>query len=169
MLYARSPSGYEGSKPYIAEIVFTLNVEKAGFVFTFNSFIKAVFNHYNIYLGLLGIIFIAMATILSEMDYRRYSKQHAYLSFGALIATGINTYFIFTESVDTFIFWCENLMFEWWHLLHIVLGIIGFITCAYGAISGLSGIHHKKAGYLTLLCWSFNFGFGLIYWGVGLV
>jgi hypothetical protein len=170
LFYVRSPEGiYEfGTKPYIAYLTFEIIVERPS-PFTIEDFFNAVFDHYNIYLGSLAIISLAIATLLSEIDYRKYVKTHGVLSGVATVLSFINLIFIIPDSLELITLWIEYLVIDWWHLLHMILGSVGFVACGYGAITGLSGIKHRISGYVALGAWGFNFIFGILYWGIGLV
>lgn len=170
LFYVRSPPRYILSQPYIDFLVFEIIVEEPAFrVPSLLDILFTLLDHYNIYLGVGAISCLLVATILSEKDYRKYNKVHGYLNAIALTLTTINTILIVPETFNLIISWVNGVLIDWWHLIHLMLGIIGFIACIYGAFTGLSGIKHKIPGYVALLSWGFNFIFGLIYWGIGLI
>ncbi|TXT65247.1 MAG: conserved membrane protein of unknown function [Promethearchaeota archaeon] len=171
LFYVRSPEGiHDGTgKPYIAYIVFNIIVDQASIFDYIARFFGALLDHYNIYLGAIAIVSLSIATIVSEIDYRKYIKTHGRLSAFALVLSSINLISIIPESIDLIVFWTTTLFVDIWHLIHIVLGSVGFVACVYGALKGLSGIRHRPSGYIALGSWGFNFIFGIIYWGVGLV
>ncbi|MBD3212375.1 MAG: hypothetical protein GF311_07190 [Candidatus Lokiarchaeota archaeon] len=171
LFYVRSPEGiHDGTgKPYIAYIVFNIIVGRASILDYITRFFGALLDHYNIYLGAMAIFSLSIATIVSEIDYRKYINTHGRFSAISLVLSSINLISIIPESIDLFSFWISTLFVDWWHLLHISLGTVGFVACGYGALKGLSGIQHRPSGYIALGTWSFNFIFGIIYWGVRIV
>jgi hypothetical protein len=169
LFYVRSPPGNPPGKPYIDFIEFKIIVgSPSGTLMFDNIFLNSILNHSNIYLGTIALVCFSIGTILAEKNYRKYVKTHAILSGIALILSIVNLIFIYDEAITIFLswFWTENV--DYWHFAHFVVGFIGLGACIVGLLAGLSGIYHKKSGYLTLACWGFNFAFGLIYWGIGL-
>lgn len=169
LFYVRSPPGNPPGQPYIDYIEFEIIVGRPSEVLTIQEFLfYSLLDHYNIYLGTLAIICLSIGTLLVEKDSRKYLKTHSYLSMAALIFTTISVIFIFQESVSTFMSWFWSDTVDYLHFIHFGLGIVGYGACIVGFLAGLSGIYHKKSGYVALACWGFNFVFGLIYWGISL-
>ncbi|MBD3254223.1 MAG: hypothetical protein GF383_03980 [Candidatus Lokiarchaeota archaeon] len=169
LFYVRSPPGNPSGQPYIDYLEFEIIVEEASDdTIVDNTIFNTIFNHYNIYLGLSAIICLSIGTVLAEINYRRFNRSHAIFTALALILTTVNLVFMFWHAVSVFGSWFFSSTVDWLHFTHYITGTLGFGGCIVGFLGGLSGVHHKKAGYLALACWGFNFVFGIIYWGIGL-
>jgi hypothetical protein len=170
MILARSP---DTNLPDLAFLEFEIIVgagaslwQKVG-----NFFRNQFLNHMNIYIGGTAIVCLALGTLLYEIDNQKFTKTHGILATIAFTLTTINVILILQPGlaiIGTFIEKPSGI--DWGHLIHITVGIIGYIAGIIAVITGLSGIRTKKPGYIALIFWSFNFLYGIsaLGWGIGL-
>jgi uncharacterized membrane protein YozB (DUF420 family) len=157
------------AKPRIACMTFELKVGSPprDIIQEITQVYNRIFNHMNIYLGTLAMLCLTIGTLLYEKD-QMYVKAHGILATISLILTSINIYYILPETIQVFQYWNSADIITWFHLLHIILGTLGFIAAIYALILGFTGIRDKKPGYIALITWGINFISGLLIWGVNL-
>lgn len=126
-----------------------------------------VFNHLNIYVGAVAIALLALGTLLYEISKERFTRTHGIMAGLSFVLTTINVAVVLPMTVQVTGSWTATTV-DPSHLVHIVVGSVGMVAGIIAFITGLSGIRTKKPGYVALICWSFNFFYGLAYWGVGL-
>ena len=170
MILARSPNN---STPDFAFLEFEVNVgagasfwQKIG-----NFFRNNILNHMNIYIGGTAVFCLALGTLLYEIDNQKFTKTHGIMATTAFILTTINVIFIIQPALGTIGTFIDNPSgIDWGQLIHIIVGVIGYIAGIIAVITGLSGIRTKKPGYIALIFWSFNFLYGIssLGWGIGL-
>ncbi len=170
LIFARSP---EEDLTQIVFLEFTLFVDDKyadqppSFQKTLWVWIQShIFSHLNIYLGTLAILSLGIGTVLMEIN-QKHVKIHGKLAMLALMLTLLNVSFSVSESLSLFSYWIQGEQIDWVHLTHLGIGIIGIVAGILGAIQGIAGHPMKKWGYVALGCWTFNFLFGIIYWGIG--
>ncbi|HMF33259.1 MAG TPA: hypothetical protein VKK79_17670 [Candidatus Lokiarchaeia archaeon] len=126
-----------------------------------------IFNHWDIYLGLSALVALALGTVLYEWNHQ-LTKSHAILVVLAFILTTINICLIIPQTIGIWGSWTSIASVDWVHLIHIVVGAVGYGAGIIAFITGLSGNRTKLPGYITLICWGFCFIYGIVVWGVNL-
>lgn len=171
LVHAQNPDYIE---PHLVFLEFTIYVDEkyADSTSTWFLGIKTwiqihIFSHLNIYLGTMALICLGTATILMELD-TKHIKLHGKLSLTAFLLTSMNIFLTLNESITVIRYWINGTSIDWGHLTHFIFGSIGYCAGLIGLIQGIAGHPMKKWGYIALICWSFNFIFGIIYWGVGI-
>lgn len=149
--------------PTIAFISFEVNVGGAAF-----DVVAFVFDHLNYILGGIAIVCLAAATILYQINRERFVKTHGILAGSSLILTTINVILVVPATVTAVTVGkiAETLNL---HLLHIILGVIGYVAGIVAFLTGLSGHRTRVPGFIALACWGFNYiqGLFLIFGGIG--
>ena len=113
--------------------------------------------HMTIILGLPAIILLAIGTLLYQISKEKYTFAHGICAGLSLLLTTINiigiipaTTAVLSTSVDLF------------HLMHIVLGIIGYAFGITAFVTGISGVRTKIPGFVALVSWTAVFVMGYI-------
>lgn len=128
-----------------------------------------IFSHFSIYLGGIAVASLAIGTVLYNINKEKYTKIHGYCAGISFILTTINIIFIVPLALNLLeFFFLSPELINWNHLLHIIIGTVGYIAGCVAFITGLSGIRSKIPGYIALSLWSFNFFQGILIWGIRL-
>ncbi len=114
--------------------------------------------HMTILLGLPAILLIWLGTALYQISQEKYTFAHGVCAGLALLLTTINIVAIlpFTNTVlsvggaDIF------------HLIHIGLGVFGYLAGVGAFLTGISGIRTKIPGLTAAICWTIVFVMGYI-------
>ncbi|MFW9848572.1 MAG: hypothetical protein ACFFF4_05495 [Candidatus Thorarchaeota archaeon] len=113
--------------------------------------------HMGIILGLPAIILLGIGTLLYQISKEKYTFAHGVCAGLALILTTVNvigilptTALVLGSSVDLF------------HLIHIIIGIIGYTFGIIAFITGISGVRTKIPGLIALISWTTVFVMGYI-------
>lgn len=130
--------------------------------------VDIVFNHMNMYLGLLSIIFLGISTILYERS-KFSTRSHGIMSTISLTLTVINVILILETLFSYLQDFRVDVIYYWYMIFHIALGGTGLIFGFIALYKGLAGIRTKVPGYLALILWSAAFVTGIIFWGFNLV
>ena len=154
-----------GSPPAIAFEKFNVNVGDAAAPPV--DALGFLFDHLNYILGGIAIVSLTIGTILYQVNREKFTRTHGYLAGTSLILTTINIILIVPNVVLTIDAIVEFMPLR---LLHIILGVIGYVAAIVAFISGLSGHRTRFPGFIALGCWGFNYIQGLIFIfaGVGL-
>jgi hypothetical protein len=112
--------------------------------------------HFTLFLGLPAIILLGIGTLLYEISKEKYTFHHGLCAGTALLLTTINIIGILPSTV---IFLSSSSM-DLFHLVHIILGVIGYVAGLGAFVSGISGIRTKIPGYTALICWTIVFLMG---------
>lgn len=170
LIYARSPTEFPTRVVGLSFLV-VVNATYSDSPTWYNKILHStwmshLFDHMNIYIGGTAILLLGIATILFEINQHNV-KIHGILATLAFLLTTTNILLIFQESWDLI----RNLFYgqfaQWFHIIHISIGIVGWACGLLALLKGLAGHPTKKIGYLTLGTWIINFGLGLWYWGIG--
>ncbi|MCK5152200.1 MAG: hypothetical protein KAQ65_10175 [Candidatus Thorarchaeota archaeon] len=113
--------------------------------------------HMTIILGLPAIILLAIGTLLYQISKEKYTFAHGVCAGLSLLLTTINiigiipaTTAVLGPSVDLF------------HLIHIILGTIGYVFGIAAFVTGISGVRTKIPGLVALVSWTVVFVMGYI-------
>lgn len=159
-LFARGPP--TGGIPDLASVEFSVTVEQVRV-----RVVDHVFDHMNVYLGGAALACAVVAFVLIRRDLQ-HVKTHGILMLVALGLTTVNVVLVVPDSLAVLEALQYNHVETWVHFSHIVIGCVGCGAAVVALVQGYAGSRDKRAGYVTLACWGFNFVFGVIYWGVGL-
>lgn len=114
--------------------------------------------HMTIYLGLPAIILLALATGLYQLSKEKYTFTHGVLAGLSLLLTTIN---IVTILPTTGVILALPTI-DLFHLLHIIIGAVGYAFGIGAFITGISGVRTKIPGLVALGCWTTVFLMGYI-------
>ncbi|MFQ5832640.1 MAG: hypothetical protein ACE5H4_08065 [Candidatus Thorarchaeota archaeon] len=114
--------------------------------------------HMTIILGLPAIVLLGIGTLLYYISKEKYTFAHGVCAGLSLLLTTINIVVIIPMTntvlsappVDLF------------HMIHIVLGIIGYGFGIGAFLTGISGIRTKIPGLVALVCWTMAFVMGYV-------
>ncbi len=159
--FVRSPTG---PKPSIACVEIDVQVG-AGNLFL--DIVESIFDHYNIYLGAGALAFLITGTIIYEKD-KHAVKAHGILCTISLGLTTVNIIAIFPAFLAMIPYWTAFSFIDWMHIVHVVVGFVGYGAAIVAMIAGLGGIRDRRFGYAALACWVFCFVLGVVFWGFGL-
>jgi len=112
--------------------------------------------HYTLYFGLPAIILLGIGTLLYETSKEKHTFHHGVCAGLALLLTTINIIGI----LPTTAILLSGPYVDLFHLVHIILGAIGYIAGLGAFVSGISGIRTKIPGYTALICWTIVFLMG---------
>ena len=162
MILAREPTD---ARPDLAILYLTVNVGE--FEFTWYEkiaifFTTYIFSHLNIYLGGIAVGLLMVATILYELNPQKYTKTHGILASSSFLLTTVNIILIIPLSITTLnIYSSDPAYIDYGHVIHMILGSIGYIAAIIALLLGLSGFRNKRPGRIALICWTFNFIYGI--------
>ncbi|MHA2068331.1 MAG: hypothetical protein ACXABY_28545 [Candidatus Thorarchaeota archaeon] len=114
--------------------------------------------HMTIYLGLPAIILLAIATGLYQVSKEKYTFTHGVLAGLSLLLTTINIVTIIPMTGVVLSLPVVDLF----HLLHIIIGAVGYGFGIGAFITGISGVRTKIPGVVALICWTTVFVMGYI-------
>ncbi|TFG97281.1 hypothetical protein E4H12_09010 [Candidatus Thorarchaeota archaeon] len=114
--------------------------------------------HMTIILGLPAILLLWLGTILYQISKEKYTFAHGVCAGLSLLLTTINIVTILpltntvlsAGGVDIF------------HLIHIGLGVVGYLAGISAFLTGISGIRTKIPGLTAAVCWTIVFVMGYI-------
>lgn len=114
--------------------------------------------HMTIILGLPAIVLLGIGTLLYQISKEKYTFAHGVCAGLALLLTTINIILIIPMTntvlsappVDLF------------HMVHIILGIVGYVFGIGAFLTGISGVRTKIPGFVALFCWTAAFVMGYI-------
>lgn len=114
--------------------------------------------HMTIILGLPAVVLLGIGTLLYYISKEKYTFAHGVCAGLALLLTTINIIVIIpmTNSV------LSVPPVDLFHLVHIILGIIGYVFGIGAFLTGISGIRTKAPGLVALVCWTLAFVMGYI-------
>ncbi len=114
--------------------------------------------HMTVFLGLPAIVLLGIGTLLYQISKEKYTLAHGVCAGLSLLLTTINIATIIPMTnvilsappVDLF------------HMVHIILGIIGYLFGIGAFLTGISGVRTKVPGFIALVCWTVVFVMGYI-------
>ena len=112
--------------------------------------------HYTLLFGLPAIILLGIGTLLYEISKEKHTFHHGLCAGLALVLTTINIIGILPSTA----IYLSSSFIDPFHLVHIVLGAIGYIAGLGAFVTGMSGIRTKVPGYTALICWTIVFLMG---------
>lgn len=122
-----------------------------------------LFTHFNMYIGGAAVIFLALGTILYEIDNQRFTRLHGYLAIVAFGLTTLNVILIIPAASAEFTGdIADPSSIDWLHLLHMLMGITGYAFGILAMFTGLGGLRTRKPGYIALFFWACNFVLGVM-------
>jgi hypothetical protein len=114
--------------------------------------------HMTIILGLPALIFLYIGTALYYISQEKYTFVHGACAGLALLLTTINIVTILPLT-DTIL---RSGGADLFHLIHIGLGVFGYLAGVGAFLTGISGIRTKIPGLTAALCWTIVFIMGYI-------
>ncbi|MFW9833738.1 MAG: hypothetical protein ACFFEK_07075 [Candidatus Thorarchaeota archaeon] len=113
--------------------------------------------HMSILLGLPALLLLYLAYGLYEFSREKYTFTHGICAGLSLLLTTVNivailplTSTVLSAGADLF------------HLIHIGLGVIGYLAGIGAFLTGISGIRTKIPGLTAAVCWTIVFIMGYI-------
>ncbi len=114
--------------------------------------------HMTIILGLPAIVLLGIGTLLYQISKEKYTFAHGVCAGLALLLTTINIALIIPMTntvlsappVDLF------------HMVHIILGIVGYVFGIGAFLTGISGIRTRVPGFVALVLWTTAFVMGYV-------
>ncbi|PNX52669.1 MAG: hypothetical protein BV458_08390 [Thermoplasmata archaeon M9B2D] len=114
--------------------------------------------HMTIYLGLPALLLLYLGTGLYFVSKEKYTFVHGMCAGLALLLTTINIVAIIpTTGVILSVGGADI-----FHLIHISLGVIGYLAGIGAFLTGISGIRTKIPGIVAAACWTIVFVMGYI-------
>ncbi|MHA1904005.1 MAG: hypothetical protein ACXADL_07485 [Candidatus Thorarchaeota archaeon] len=114
--------------------------------------------HMTIILGLPAIILLLIGTLLYQISREKYTFAHGMCAGLSLLLTTINIVTILPMTGTVLSIGGIDLF----HLIHIILGVIGYLFGVGAFLTGISGIRTKVPGLVALVCWTVVFVMGYI-------
>ncbi len=122
-------------------------------------------DNYNLYLGGFTVLFLAIGTILFQINLskKKESKIPGIFMVIAFAVITINIFLIINDAMD-FTFKPNELSVSqnMDQLIHIILGSVGYMTgivAVFGTFTNVPGAKIKLVLYVMLFAWIFNFLF----------
>ncbi|MFW9908742.1 MAG: hypothetical protein ACFFEF_09220 [Candidatus Thorarchaeota archaeon] len=114
--------------------------------------------HMTILLGLPALIFLYLGTALYLFSKEKYTFVHGVCAGLALLLTTINIVTIIPATGTILSVGGADLF----HLIHISLGVIGYLAGVGAFLTGISGIRTKSPGLVAAACWTIVFVMGYV-------
>jgi hypothetical protein len=114
--------------------------------------------HLSVILGFPALILLYIATGLYQISREKYTFAHGICAGLALLLTTINIVAILPLTSTILTAGAVDLF----HLIHIGLGLIGYLAGIGAFLTGISGIRTKVPGLTAAVCWTIVFVMGYI-------
>ncbi|MFX1560920.1 MAG: hypothetical protein ACFFBL_10070 [Promethearchaeota archaeon] len=114
--------------------------------------------HMTVILGLPALILLYIGTTLYYFSKEKYTFVHGVCAGLSLLLTTVNVVYILPLT-DTLLSVGGVDLF---HLIHIGLGIIGYLAGVGAFLTGISGIRTHIPGLVAAVCWTIVFVMGYI-------
>jgi hypothetical protein len=114
--------------------------------------------HLSVILGFPALILLYIATGLYQISREKYTFAHGICAGLALLLTTINIVAILPLTSTILTAGAVDLF----HLIHIGLGLIGYLAGIGAFLTGISGIRTKVPGLTAAVCWTIVFAMGYI-------
>ena len=114
--------------------------------------------HMTIILGLPAILLLWLGIGLYQYSQEKYTFAHGVCAGLSLLLTTINIVAILPLT-NTILSSGGGDLF---HIIHIWLGVIGYIAGISAFLTGISGIRTKIPGFIAAVCWTIVFVMGYI-------
>jgi hypothetical protein len=114
--------------------------------------------HLSVILGFPALILLYIATGLYQISREKYTFAHGICAGLALLLTTINIVAILPLTSTVLTAGAVDLF----HLIHIGLGLIGYLAGIGAFLTGISGIRTKVPGLTAAVCWTIVFVMGYI-------
>lgn len=114
--------------------------------------------HMTIFLGLPALLLLWLGTALYFISKEKYTFAHGICAGLALLLTTINIIPILPLTQTVLTFGGADLF----HLIHIGIGIFGYLAGVGAFLTGISGIRTKIPGLTAAVCWTIVFVMGYI-------
>jgi hypothetical protein len=114
--------------------------------------------HLSIILGLPALLFLYVGSALYYISKEKYTFIHGICAGLALLLTTVNIVAIIPLTGSILSVGGADLF----HLIHIALGITGYLAGIGAFLTGISGIRTKIPGLLAAICWTIVFVMGYI-------
>lgn len=114
--------------------------------------------HMTIILGLPALLLLWLGTALYQISQEKYTFAHGVCAGLSLLLTTINIVTILPLT-DTILRVGGADVF---HLIHIGLGVFGYLAGIGAFLTGISGIRTKIPGLTAAVCWTIVFVMGYI-------
>jgi hypothetical protein len=111
-----------------------------------------------IILGLPAILLLWLATALYQISQEKYTFAHGVLAGLSLLLTTINIVAVLPLTNTVLSIGGADIF----HLIHIGLGVIGYLAGISAFLTGISGIRTKIPGLIAAICWTIVFVMGYI-------
>ncbi|MHA2024495.1 MAG: hypothetical protein ACW98U_01245 [Candidatus Thorarchaeota archaeon] len=113
--------------------------------------------HMTIILGLPAVLLLWLGTALYEISQEKYTFAHGVCAGLSLLLTTINIVAILPATNTALAFGTDI-----FHVIHIGLGVIGYLAGIGAFLTGISGIRTKIPGLTAAACWTIVFVMGYI-------
>lgn len=114
--------------------------------------------HMTVFLGLPALILLYIGTALYYISKEKYTFVHGVCAGLSLLLTTVN--------IVTILPLTETLLSaggaDLFHLIHIGLGVIGYLAGVGAFLTGISGIRTHIPGLVAAFCWTIVFVMGYI-------
>lgn len=114
--------------------------------------------HLSILLGLPALLLLYVAYGLYEISREKYTFVHGICAGLSLLLTTINIVAVLPMTSAVLGSGGADLF----HLIHIGLGIIGYLAGIGAFLTGISGIRTKVPGLTAAVCWTIVFVMGYL-------
>ena len=114
--------------------------------------------HMSILLGLPALLLLYLAYGLYEFSREKYTFTHGICAGLSLLLTTVNIVAVLPLTNTVLSVGAVDLF----HLIHIGLGIIGYLAGIGAFLTGISGIRTKIPGLTAAVCWTIVFIMGYI-------
>lgn len=114
--------------------------------------------HMTIILGLPAILLLWLATALYQISQEKYTFAHGVCAGLSLLLTTINIVAILPTTNTVLSVGGADIF----HLIHIGLGVVGYLSGVGAFLTGISGIRTKIPGLIAATCWTIVFVMGYI-------
>ena len=114
--------------------------------------------HMTIILGLPAILLLWLGIALYEISQEKYTFAHGVCAGLSLLLTTINIVAILPLTNTVLSVGGA----DFFHLIHIGLGVVGYLAGVGAFLTGISGIRTKVPGFTAAVCWTIVFVMGYI-------
>ncbi|MFW9786582.1 MAG: hypothetical protein ACFFE2_00505 [Candidatus Thorarchaeota archaeon] len=114
--------------------------------------------HMSVILGLPALILLYIGTSLYYISKEKYTFVHGVCAGLALLLTSVNIVAILPLT-DTVL---RSGSADLFHLIHIGLGVIGYLAGVGAFLTGISGIRTQIPGLTAATCWTIVFVMGYL-------
>jgi len=114
--------------------------------------------HMTIILGLPALLLLYLGTALYLISQEKYTFAHGVCAGLSLLLTTINIVTILPLTSTILGIGGADIF----HLIHIGLGVFGYLAGVGAFLTGISGIRTKIPGFTAAICWTIVFIMGYL-------